>query len=77
MADAALVTGLSLASLGYIAYTAPSEAFVKYASPLAFANAAVTMAACLSIARPGSYALYNIWIYGGVTIAGAMAMCNM
>lgn len=76
VADAALVTGLSLASLGYLAYMAPSEAYLNWAGPLAFANVAITMAAGLSIARPGSYALYNIWLYGGVTLAGLMAMWN-
>ena len=37
---------------------------------------ALTQAAILSLSYPGSHALYNIWMYGGVMLSGAFLLSS-
>lgn len=76
VADAVLITGLSMAGLATIAYMEPSEAMITWKGPLLFANQMLLCAAGLSIVYPGSWAIYNVWIYGGCFLAGCMAMSH-
>lgn len=74
VADAALVTGLSLTALGGVAYNAPSEQFLSWGQPLSYACMGMMGIAMLSIFRPQSRALYNVWLYGGLALSGALVM---
>ena len=74
VADAALVTGLSMTALGAVAYNAPSEQFLNWAGPLSFACMGMFGISLLSIAMPQSRALHNIWLYGGLGLAGALTL---
>jgi len=74
VADAALVTGLSMTGLGAVAYNAPSEQFLSWGQPLAFACMGMMGISVLSMFRPQSKALFNIWLYGGLVLAGALTM---
>ena len=49
VADAALVTGLSMTALGAVAYNAPSEQFLNWAGPLSFACMGSVINHCRSI----------------------------
>ena len=46
-------------------------------SLLALPNTALILAALLSISYPGSYGLYNFWVYGTLGLTSVMAMMNM
>ena len=74
VADAALVTGLSMFGLGAVAYNAPSEQFLNWGQPLAFACMGMLGISLLSMWRPQSKAVFNIWLYGGLALAGALTM---
>ena len=52
VADAALVTGLTMTGLGGIAYNAPSEQFLSWGQPLAFACLGMMGISMLSMFRP-------------------------
>ena len=52
VADAALVTGLTMTGLGGIAYNAPSEQFLSWGQPLAFACLGMVGISMLSMWRP-------------------------
>lgn len=74
VADAALVTGLTMFALGGVAYNAPSEQFLSWGQPLAFACMGMLGISVLSMFRPQSKVLYNIWMYGGLALAGMLTM---
>lgn len=52
VADAALVTGLTMFALGGVAYNAPSEQFLSWGQPLAFACMGMLGVSVLSMMRP-------------------------
>ena len=74
VADAALATGLSMSALGVVAYNAPSEQFLNWAGPLSFACMGMMGISVLAMFRPQSRALFNVWLYGGLALAGALTM---
>ena len=74
VADAALATGLSMTALGTVAYNAPSEQFLGWAGPLSFGCMGLLGISVLSMFRPQSRALYNIWLYGGLALAGGLVL---
>ena len=74
VADAALATGLSMGALGAVAYNAPSEQFLSWAGPLSFGCMGLMGVSMLAMFRPQSRALYNIWLYGGLALCGALTM---
>ena len=74
VADAALATGLSMTALGAVAYNAPSEQFLNWAGPLSFACMGMMGISVLSMFRPQSRALFNIWLYGGLVLSGGLTM---
>mmetsp|Transcript_18999 Transcript_18999/g.26335 ORF Transcript_18999/g.26335 Transcript_18999/m.26335 type:complete len:185 (-) Transcript_18999:107-661(-) len=72
--DAALATGVSMASLATIAYNAPSEQFLMWGGALSLACGGMLGVSILSMLYPGSAALYNIWLYGGLGLTGALVL---
>lgn len=74
VADAALATGLSMSALGAVAYNAPSEQFLNWAGPLSFACMGMMAISVLSMFRPQSRALFNVWLYGGLVLSGCLTM---
>jgi len=75
VADAALATGLSMASLGTIAYFAPSEQFLNWGGALGMASAGMLCVGLLGMFRP-SQALFNIWLWGGLGLTGCFTLYN-
>ena len=74
VADAALATGLSMTALGAVAYNSPSEQFLSWGGPLAFCCMGMLGISVLSNFRPLSKALFNIWLYGGLALSGALVL---
>lgn len=74
IADAALATGLSMTSLAAVAYNAPSEQFLSWGGPLALGCGGMMAISMLSIFNPQSRALYNVWLYGGLALTGALTL---
>lgn len=74
IADAALATGVSMASLSMIAYKAPSEQFLNWGGMLGLACGGMFAVSILSIMNPASRALYNVWLYGGLGLTGALSL---
>lgn len=74
IADAALATGVSMASLSAIAYNAPSEQFLNWGGMLGLACGGMFAISIMSIMNPASKALFNIWLYGGLGLTGALCL---
>ena len=74
IADAALATGLSMASLATVAYMAPSEQFLMWGGGLSMACGGMFAVSMLGMFYPGSSALYNIWLYGGLVLSGGLVL---
>ena len=72
--DALIATGVTMGSLGFVAYNSPSEQFLKWGGPLALGCGALSGVSLLSIVYPGSPALTNIWLYGGLALFSAFVM---
>lgn len=72
--DAILATGCTMGTLGAIAYNAPSEQFLMWGGALGIGCGAMIGVSLLSIFYPGSPALYNIWMYGGLALFGAFTL---
>lgn len=72
--DAMLATGFTVGSLGLVAYNAPSEQFLNWGGPLAIGLGAMFGVSVLSMLYPGSPALYNIYLYGGLALFSAMVL---
>lgn len=73
VADAALATGLSMSSLGAIAYFSPSEQFLNWGGALGMASAGMMFVGILGMVRP-SQALFNIWLWGGLGLTGCFTL---
>lgn len=65
--DALFATGITVGSLGAVAYNSPSEKFLKLGGPLAIGLGGLLGVSLLSIFFP-SRALYNVWLYGGLAV---------
>jgi growth hormone-inducible transmembrane protein len=66
--DACIATSMTIGSLGVVAYNSPSEQFLKMGGPLALGMGGLMGVSLLSILYPGSPALTNIWMYGGLAL---------
>ena len=66
--DALLCTGATMGGLGAVAWNAPSEQFMKMGGVLACGLGGLLGASLLSIFYPGSPALWNIQMYGGIAL---------
>lgn len=64
--DAMLATGITVGSLGAVAYNAPSQQFLNMGGVLAIGLGGLLGVSILSMFNPMSPALYNIWLYGGL-----------
>ena len=74
--DAALISGLSMASLGIVAQNAPSEAFLGWKTAISYLSLAVFLGSALTAAYPGSIAIYSWQMYFGVAMSGALMLMN-
>ena len=72
--DALIATGVTMGSLGVVAYNSPSEQFLKWGGPLSLGLGGLLGVSFLSIFYPGSPALKNIWLYGGLALFRAYIM---
>jgi FtsH-binding integral membrane protein len=72
--DALIATGVTMGSLGVVAYNAPSEQFLNWGGPLALGLGGMLGVSLLSIAYPHSPALYNIYLYGGLALFSAFVL---
>lgn len=73
-ADAALATGLSMASLGAIAYNAPSEQFLNWGGALGIGCTGMFVVGMMSMFNPASRALHNIWLWGGLGLTSCLTL---
>lgn len=64
--DAMLATGVTVGSLGAVAYNAPSQQFLNMGGVLAIGLGGMLGVSLLSMFNPASKALFNIWLYGGL-----------
>lgn len=74
IADAALATGMSLSTLATVAYMAPSEQFLQWGGMLSLACGGMMAVSILGMLNPGSKALFNVWLYGGLALSGMLVM---
>ena len=72
--DALIVTGITMGSLGLVAYNSPSEQFLKWGGLLSLGLGGLLGVSFLSIFYPGSPALKNIWLYGGLALFSAYVL---
>ena len=72
--DALIATSMTMGSLGVVAYNAPSEQFLNWGGPLSLGLGGLMGASLLSIVYPGSPALTNIWLYGGLALFSAYVL---
>ena len=72
--DALIATGVTVGSLGAVAYNAPSEQFLNWGGPLALGLGGMLGISLLSIVYPGSKALTNLYLYGGLALFSAFML---
>lgn len=72
--DAMLATGVTMGSLGAVAWFAPSQQFLNMGGPLALGLGAMLGISLLSMLNPLSPALYNMWLYGGLALFSAFVL---
>ena len=72
--DAMIATAVTCGGLSAVAYNAPSEQFLNWGGPLALGLGGMLGVSLLSIVYPGSRALYNIYLYGGLALFSAFMM---
>lgn len=72
--DAMIATGVTCGSLSAVAYNAPSEQFLNWGGPLALGLGGMLGISLLSMVYPGSRALYNVYLYGGLALFSAFMM---
>lgn len=72
--DAAIASGAIMGGLGAVAYNSPSEQFLNWGGPLAIGLGGLLGVSLLSILYPGSPALRNIWLYGGLGLFSAFTL---
>lgn len=58
--DALIATGVTMGSLGVVAYNAPSEQFLSWGGPLSVGLGGLFGVSLLQILYPGSRALMNL-----------------
>ena len=72
--DAAIASGAIMGSLGLVAYNSPSEQFLNWGGPLAIGLGGMLGVSLLSMLYPGSPALHNMWLYGGLALFSAFTL---
>jgi growth hormone-inducible transmembrane protein len=72
--DALIATGVTMGGLGAVAWNAPSEQFLNWGGPLSLMLGGLCGVSLLSILYPGSKALGNIWLYGGLALFSAYVL---
>ena len=72
--DALIATGVTMGGLGAVAYNAPSEQFLSWGGPLSLGLGGMCAVGLLSMLYPGSAALHNLWLYGGVALFSALVL---
>jgi FtsH-binding integral membrane protein len=72
--DALIATGVTVGGLGAVAWNAPSEQFLNWGGPLSLMLGGMCGVSLLSILYPGSKALGNIWLYGGLALFSAFIL---
>lgn len=77
IADAALATALSMGSLAFVTYKAPTESFLGWGTFLSCIFVQLASMSMLVIARPGSQALRNVWMFGGLALSAGLTMVHM
>jgi len=66
--DAMLATGVTMGSLGLVAYNAPSQQFLNMGGVLALGLGGMLGVSIMQMFNPASKALFNIWLYGGLAL---------
>ncbi len=74
--DALFATGFTMGGLGFIAYNAPSEQFLKWGGALGMGCAAMIGISFMNMFWP-SQALFNIWLYGGLVLFSAFTLYDV
>ena len=72
--DALIATSMTMGSLGVVAYNSPSEQFLNWGGPLAVGMGGLLGVSLLSMLYPGSPALTNLWLYGGLALFSAYVL---
>lgn len=72
--DALIATSVTVGGLGAVAWNAPSEQFLAWGGPLSLGLGALCGCSLLSILYPGSKALYNVGLYGGLALFSALLL---
>jgi FtsH-binding integral membrane protein len=72
--DAAIASTGIMGALGLVAYNSPSEQFLNWGGPLAIGCGGMLGISLLSMLYPGSPALTNIWLYGGLALFSAFVL---
>lgn len=72
--DALIATSVTVGGLGAVAWNAPSEQFLAWGAPLSLGLGALCGCSLLSILYPGSKALYNVGLYGGLALFSALLL---
>ena len=72
--DALIASAGIMGGLGMVAYNAPSEQFLSWGGPLAIGLGGMLGVSLLSMFYPGSPALYNIYMYGGLALFSAFVL---
>jgi len=71
--DAVLATGVAMSTLAAVAYMAPSEQFLMWGGALSMACGGM-FAISLLMMFTQSAALFNVWLYGGLLLNGALVL---
>ena len=71
--DATLATGVAMSTLAGVAYMAPSEQFLKWGGALGMCCGGM-FALSLMCMFTNSSALFNVWLYGGLLLNGALVL---
>ena len=71
--DAVLATGVAMSALAGVAYLAPSEQFLRWGGALGIACGGM-FALSLMCMFTNSAALWNVWLYGGLLLNGALVL---
>jgi FtsH-binding integral membrane protein len=71
--DAVLATGVAMSALAGISYMAPSEQFLMWGGALSMCCGGM-FAISLLMMFTQSNALFNVWLYGGLLLNGALVL---
>lgn len=72
--DAMMATGVTIGSLGAVAYFSPSQQFLNMGGVLSLGLGGMLGISLLSMFNPASPALFNIWLYGGLALFSAFVL---